>query len=179
MARGFTFRRGKGAYAVNYDLHKLAGMAAIPFLLMWAVTGAGFEFKQIGDAWYAVLPGDRPAEYKALESKPLEKRSVTMAQAERIARNIVPTGRLSSVLVLHGVARLATLAGSPRSHDLPVGVGYVIAGALVLPLAAGSLSGALLDGAATPTASGWDSAALALAAAATVVVALRIHATWP
>jgi uncharacterized iron-regulated membrane protein len=99
MARGFVFRRSKGAYAVNYDLHKLAGMAAIPFLLMWAVTGAGFEFKQLGDAWYAVLPGDRPAEYKALESKPLEERSVTMAQAERIARNIVPTGRLSSVSV--------------------------------------------------------------------------------
>ena len=81
--------------------------------------------------------------------------------------------------MLHGVARLATLAGSTRPHDLPVGVGYVIAGVLMLPLAAGSLSGALLDAAATPAGSGWDSAALALAAAAAVVVALRIHATWP
>lgn len=99
MARGFAFRRGKGTYAVNYDLHKLAGMAAIPFLLMWAVTGAGFEFKQLGDAWYAVLPGERPAEYQALESKPVKDRSVTMAEAERIARDAVPTGRLSSVSV--------------------------------------------------------------------------------
>jgi uncharacterized iron-regulated membrane protein len=99
MARAFVLRRRKGRYAVNYDLHKLAGMAAIPFLVMWAVTGAGFEFKQIDDAWYAVLPGSKPATYEALKSKPIEGRSVSMARAERIARAMVPSGRLSSVSV--------------------------------------------------------------------------------
>jgi uncharacterized iron-regulated membrane protein len=99
MARGFALRRHKGRYAVNYDLHKLVGIAAVPFLLTWAVTGAGFEFKQIGDAWYGVLPGSRPAEYEALESKPVKGRSVSVARAERIARDMVPSGRLSSVSV--------------------------------------------------------------------------------
>ncbi|HEV7808588.1 MAG TPA: PepSY-associated TM helix domain-containing protein [Solirubrobacteraceae bacterium] len=97
MARGFALRRRKGRYAVNYDLHKLAGMAAIPFLLMWAITGAGFEFNQVGQAWYALLPGAQPAEQQDFESKPIAGRSVSMSQAERIARELVPSGRLSSV----------------------------------------------------------------------------------
>lgn len=97
MARGFALRRHKGRYAVNYDLHKLAGMAAIPFLLMWAVTGAGFEFNQVDQAWYALLPGSQPEEQQDFESKPIEGRSVSMSQAERIARDLVPSGRLSSV----------------------------------------------------------------------------------
>jgi uncharacterized iron-regulated membrane protein len=97
MARGFVLRRHKGRYAVNYDLHKLAGMAAIPFLLMWAITGLSFEFKQVEDAWYAVLPGSKPAEREDWKSTPIDGRSVSPAQAERIARAMVPTGRLTSV----------------------------------------------------------------------------------
>jgi len=97
MARGFALRRRKGRYATNYDLHKLAGMAAIPFLLMWAVTGAGFEFKQVDQAWYALLPGSQPPEQQDFESKPIAGRSISMSQAERIARELVPSGRLSSV----------------------------------------------------------------------------------
>lgn len=85
---------------------------------------------------------------------------------------------LQAGLVLHALARLATLAGSARPRELAVAVGYVIASVLVLPLAAGSLLSAL-EAAAAPAASGWDAAALAVAAAATVVVAVRIHATWP
>jgi uncharacterized iron-regulated membrane protein len=81
MARAFVLRRHKGRYAVNYDLHKLAGMAAIPFLLMWAITGVSFEFKQVEDAWYAVLPGSKPAEREEFKSTPIEGRSVSPAQA--------------------------------------------------------------------------------------------------
>lgn len=97
MARGFSVRRRKGRYAINYDVHKLAGMAAIPFLLMWAITGAGFEFKQVDQTWYALLPGSEPVERQDFESKPTVRRSVSMSQAERIARDLVPSGRLSSV----------------------------------------------------------------------------------
>jgi uncharacterized iron-regulated membrane protein len=97
MARGFALRRGKGRYAVNYDLHKLAGMAAIPFLLMWSITGSGFQFRQVSQAWYALLPGTQPAERQDFESKPIAGRSISMSQAERIARGLVPGGRLSSV----------------------------------------------------------------------------------
>jgi uncharacterized iron-regulated membrane protein len=97
MARGFAVRRRKGRYAVNYDVHKVAGMVAIPFLLMWAITGAGFEFKQVDQAWYALLPGSEPVEQQDFESKPIADRAVSIAQAERIARDLVPSGRLSSV----------------------------------------------------------------------------------
>ena len=97
MARAFVLRRHKGRYAVNYDLHKLAGMAAIPFLLMWSITGMSFQFKQIDDAWYGVLPGSKPAEREELKSKPIEGMSVSPGQAEQIARKMVPTGRLASV----------------------------------------------------------------------------------
>lgn len=97
MARGFALRRRKGRYAVNYDLHKLAGMAAIPFLMMWAITGAGFQFTQVDAAWYALLPGSQPVEQPDFESKRIGGGSVSMAQAERIARDLVPGGRLSSV----------------------------------------------------------------------------------
>jgi len=97
MARGFAVRRRKGRYAINYDVHKLAGMAAIPFLLMWAITGAGFEFKQVDQTWYALLPGGEPVEQQDFESKPTVGRSVSMSQAERIARDLVPSGRLSTV----------------------------------------------------------------------------------
>ncbi len=55
--RGFQVRTGKGRYVRDYDLHQVVGMAAIPFLLMWGVTGAGFELHWVNTAWYAVTGG--------------------------------------------------------------------------------------------------------------------------
>ena len=55
---GVRVRLRKGRYARDYDLHQVAGMLALPFLLLWAVTGAGFEFGFVGKAWYAALPGE-------------------------------------------------------------------------------------------------------------------------
>ena len=60
FARGFKIRRKRGSYSTHYDLHKVVGFVAIPFLVMWAVTGMGFEFKQVKEAWYGVLPGEKP-----------------------------------------------------------------------------------------------------------------------
>ena len=68
FARGLRVRKGKGRYAFNYDLHKVAGFAVLPLLAMWAITGAGFELKQVEEAWYGLLPGDKPPEYVGLES---------------------------------------------------------------------------------------------------------------
>ena len=68
--RGFQVRRRKGTYKLNYDLHNVVGIAVLPLLLMWAITGAGFELKQIRDAWYAVLPGEKPPEFEDPVSKP-------------------------------------------------------------------------------------------------------------
>jgi uncharacterized iron-regulated membrane protein len=99
-ARGWKVRRGKGRYATNYDLHKVVGMAAIPFLLMWAITGAGFEFRQVGQVWYALLPGSAPAETEEVfESTPVKGRTVSMAEARAIAAETLPGARMTSISV--------------------------------------------------------------------------------
>ena len=49
-------RLHKGRYARDYDLHQVAGMIAIPLLLIWAVTAMGFEFGFVEKAWYGALP---------------------------------------------------------------------------------------------------------------------------
>ena len=40
LKRGFTIRWRGGAYRTTYDIHKVIGIAALLFLLMWAVTGS-------------------------------------------------------------------------------------------------------------------------------------------
>ena len=61
-------RLKKGRYARDYDLHQVAGMIAVPLLLMWAITGAGYEFGFVSKAWYAALPGQEIE--SEFESKP-------------------------------------------------------------------------------------------------------------
>jgi uncharacterized iron-regulated membrane protein len=99
MARGWRVRRGRGRYALAYDLHKVIGMAAIPFLLMWAVTGAGFDLRQVGQVWYALLPGGSPAEPPEVTSTPTPGSSVSMAEARLIAARTLPDARLVSISV--------------------------------------------------------------------------------
>jgi uncharacterized iron-regulated membrane protein len=59
MSHGFRVRMNKGRYARDYDLHQVIGMAAIPFLLVWGLTGASFEMHWVKTAWYAVTGGDQ------------------------------------------------------------------------------------------------------------------------
>ena len=108
MRRGFQLRR-KSRYATHYDLHKLVGIAAIPFLLMWAVTGIGFELKQVGQAWYALMPGDEPGPTPAFASEPKRERAVepegrdgevTMAEARAIVERNFPDDRLTGLSVI-------------------------------------------------------------------------------
>jgi uncharacterized iron-regulated membrane protein len=98
FARGLRLRRRSGTYAFNYDLHNVVGIAALPFLVMWGLTGAHFELKQVRQLWFAVLPGHESPEREVV-SKPLKGRAVTMDQAAAIARRTVPEGRLVSVSV--------------------------------------------------------------------------------
>jgi uncharacterized iron-regulated membrane protein len=62
IAHGFRVRFDKGRYARDYDLHQVVGMVAIPFLLMWGLTGANFEFHWVSTAWYAVTGGQQVAD---------------------------------------------------------------------------------------------------------------------
>lgn len=53
-------RTGRGRFVRDYDLHNVVGMLALPFILMWGVTGAAFEFPVVEKAWLAVTGGDAP-----------------------------------------------------------------------------------------------------------------------
>ncbi|HWE88649.1 MAG TPA: PepSY-associated TM helix domain-containing protein [Pseudonocardiaceae bacterium] len=50
-------RWSAGRFARDYDLHNLIGIVALPFLLMWGVTGAAFELPVVANAWLAVTGG--------------------------------------------------------------------------------------------------------------------------
>ncbi len=119
FARGFQIRRSS-RYKFNYDLHKVVGFAAIPFLIMWGWTGAGFELKQIEDVWYGVLPGGTIAEeVPFLESDPKGERSfepeaadgvVTADEAQAIGERVVGDDAwMTSIL---------PAAGKTGVHDL-------------------------------------------------------------
>nr|WP_237418113.1 PepSY-associated TM helix domain-containing protein [Actinomadura rayongensis] len=60
--QGFRVRFGRGRFARDYDLHQVVGLAVVPFLLMWSVTGVSFEFPAVSRAWYAVTGGRTVAE---------------------------------------------------------------------------------------------------------------------
>ena len=72
----------RGRFARDTDLHKVAGMIAIPFLLMWAVTGASYEFGFVEKVWYAVTPGDHQ-EYPDAVSK--KSKAADIAPTEAVA----------------------------------------------------------------------------------------------
>ena len=77
---GVRIRWRKGRYARDYDLHQVAGMIAIPLLLLWAVTGMGYEFGFVERAWYAVTPGETP-EVRSLESTESDEPDIGVAAA--------------------------------------------------------------------------------------------------
>jgi uncharacterized iron-regulated membrane protein len=87
-------RRGGGNYKLNYDLHKVVGFVALPFLAMWAITGINFELpKQTEAAWFAVTPGDpQPESDFEFESKPATGPEVTMGEAIASATAAAPSG---------------------------------------------------------------------------------------
>jgi uncharacterized iron-regulated membrane protein len=130
FGRGFRIRRGSN-YKLTYDLHKLIGIVSIPFLLMWGWTGAGFELKQLEDAWYLVMPGDKiVGGHKPLESNPQAKRvfepeardgKVNFAEARAIGQRVAgPDARFVSVLAPAAYARqfLGQMAGRKGSYSM-------------------------------------------------------------
>lgn len=92
LPRGLKVRTRRGKYKLNYDLHKVAGFLALPFLLMWAVTGLLFEFPdQMNAVWYALTPGSAPVEAE-FASEPKQGRSISEDEARAIAQDRVPGG---------------------------------------------------------------------------------------
>ncbi len=93
--RGFRVRLHKGRYARDYDLHKLVGVVSLPFLGMWALTGANFELPVVSNAVYAVI-GDKPAPTPDFESAKAPKGAadISTTRADAMALAKVPGGRV-------------------------------------------------------------------------------------
>jgi uncharacterized iron-regulated membrane protein len=90
FSRGFKVRTGKGRFARDYDLHQVIGIVAVPFLLIWGVTGASFEFHWVSTAWYSVTGGEQAPESsftskKAPKSTPDITAGAALAAAQEIA----------------------------------------------------------------------------------------------
>jgi uncharacterized iron-regulated membrane protein len=98
--RGVRVRWRKGRYARDYDLHQVAGMIALPLLLLWAATGMGYEFGFVEKAWYQAVPGEA-AEEVVLESAESKQPDIGLAAAVAAAQRVAGTNE------------------QPKSVDLP------------------------------------------------------------
>ncbi|WP_375486904.1 PepSY-associated TM helix domain-containing protein [uncultured Jatrophihabitans sp.] len=99
LKQRLVVRRGRGRFARDYDLHNVIGAVALPFLLMWGITGAAFEFPVVENTWLALTGGDKPAtETYAVTPNPAAagRPRITTAQATDAALAEVP-GRVSFV----------------------------------------------------------------------------------
>jgi uncharacterized iron-regulated membrane protein len=83
----------RGRFPRDTDLHKVAGMIAIPFLVMWALTGASYEFKFVEKAWYAATPGSH-REYAEAVSKKSKAPDITPEEAVASAKQLYPDAKL-------------------------------------------------------------------------------------
>ncbi len=95
-----SVRWRRGRFARDGDLHNVAGMIAVPFLLLWAVTGAGYELGVVEKGYYAATPGTPHGEVEAVSEK-LPKRDSTpdigIEQAVTAATALHPEARLVNV----------------------------------------------------------------------------------
>jgi uncharacterized iron-regulated membrane protein len=92
LSHGFRVRMGKGRFARDYDLHNVIGIVAIPFLLMWGITGAAFEFPVVAKAWLAVTGGSQPdpAKYDFTPAEAAKgAKKITVEQAISVAKKQV------------------------------------------------------------------------------------------
>ena len=84
-----TVRWRKGRFARDLDLHKVVGVAALVPLLVWGLTGAGFEMDWTRAAWLAVTPGTEVPKGKAV-SIPATGPDVSVDTAVAAARALQP-----------------------------------------------------------------------------------------
>jgi uncharacterized iron-regulated membrane protein len=91
--RSMDVRWKRGRFARDTDLHKVAGMIVIPFLLLWAVTGAGFELGLVEKGWYAATPGGH-REYPDAVSKKSKAPDISVQDAVASAKRLHPDATL-------------------------------------------------------------------------------------
>ncbi|HWE88636.1 MAG TPA: PepSY-associated TM helix domain-containing protein [Pseudonocardiaceae bacterium] len=57
LAHGFRVRWRRSRFARDYDLHKLIGIVAVLFLLMWGITSSSTELPAVHNAWLTMTGG--------------------------------------------------------------------------------------------------------------------------
>ena len=93
-----TVRRGKGRFARDTDLHKVIGMVALPLLLLWGLTGAGFEFEPVETVWTALTPGTPVTEPEVVSTEG-EEPDIGVDTAAAAAGALVPAAEVVAVIL--------------------------------------------------------------------------------
>lgn len=117
LSHGVRVRTGRGRFARDHDLHNLIGIIAVPFVLMWGVTGAAFEFPVVQQAWLAVTGGHGPDEnrytFASHDAQPGAS-PIGIEQALAVALQHAP-GR---------IAYLATPAEGTDYYEVSIATGF-------------------------------------------------------
>lgn len=95
-----SVRWKRGRFARDTDLHNIAGLVGLPLLLLWAITGAGFELEPVEQAWYGITPGSAHASVDAVSAKLPKgetKPDISEAQAVAAAVTLRPHDRLVNI----------------------------------------------------------------------------------
>lgn len=58
LRRSLTVHLRRGQYRANRDLHDVLAVVALPLLVVWALTGAGYELPFVADTWYALTASE-------------------------------------------------------------------------------------------------------------------------
>jgi uncharacterized iron-regulated membrane protein len=87
--KSVSVRWKRGRFARDTDLHNVAGLIAIPLLLLWAFTGMSYEFGFVEKGWYAATPGRQieggePVSAKAKKGTPDISESEAIAAAQKL-----------------------------------------------------------------------------------------------
>ncbi|BDU01125.1 PepSY-associated TM helix domain-containing protein [Nocardia sputorum] len=125
LRHGFRVRLGKGRFARDRDLHNLIGIIAVPFLLVWGITGITIEWPAVQRAWLVATGGNAVLERTEKSFVPRSggagRAPLSLGEAGEIAHRAAP-GRLAYLVLPTDTTPYyrATVAGaySPREHRL-------------------------------------------------------------
>ncbi|MEU4343487.1 PepSY-associated TM helix domain-containing protein [Nocardia sp. NPDC023852] len=102
LRHGFRVRTRKGRFARDRDLHNVIGIVSVPFLLMWGITGAAFEFPAVERAWLAMTGGEPvtalPQDSFTPRQAPPGAPTISITEASDLALHQVP-GRLAYLML--------------------------------------------------------------------------------
>ncbi|HEY2225881.1 PepSY-associated TM helix domain-containing protein [Actinomycetospora sp.] len=99
LRRSLTVHLRRGQYRFNRDLHDVCALVALPLLVVWAVTGAGYGMPFVGDAWYALTGGEEQAEASFTpDAMPPDAADIGTAGAVASARALLGGQELTDVI---------------------------------------------------------------------------------